>query len=342
MDGGGGVDIVIVSDDDTVQINKRRHRDCNVSGQVLNSEVDCDGKQRKVHQLPNMRCRPDRFFELITLLDKRQCEWVSEMGFGELLKISAGKVNRYLCLWLMNRFDPDKRRLLVRDNHYVDISANDVGWVMGIPGPNSPVPKDISPKVLFHLKRKYGNNNGMDERAVFGAVVRSMSEVEFKHTFLLYTLGVLLCPTQSCRISPMHLKVLHVATDAYKYNWCRYVFEWLVKCARSFSVSKNKYGGCAVFLMVFYLDRINIGNPVNWSTTSSRVDAWDREMLRHVIHEDSKNLWEFGRAEFVPDVIYGAPYPIGNAKVRWEEIRAKAIGLVGSALDEGEEEVQGR
>lgn len=168
----------------------------------------------------------------------------------------------------MKRFDPDERRLFVREDHSVVISANDVGWVLRVPGPNAAVPTDITTELLCHFKRKFGNYNGVEEKAVFELMLgSSVPEIEFKQLFLLYALGVLLCPTQSSKISPMHLKVLHAAAEAQKYNWCQYVLDWLVGCSRRFKSSQSKcggYGGCAIFFMIFYIDRINIGNPVNW------------------------------------------------------------------------------
>lgn len=82
---------------------------------------------------------------------------------------------------------------------------NDVGWVLGIPGPNRRVPKIFCPKMLLQLKVKFGNDKGIDEKSTFRLIVNSIdAEIEFKESFLVYTLGVLLCPTQSCKISPTH------------------------------------------------------------------------------------------------------------------------------------------
>lgn len=268
--------------------------------------------KKSKQQFLNMRCNPERFCELVSVLNDKQKWWIKQMGFDHLIKLSLRKVDRHLGLWLMKRFDPEHKSLLVRDNYSIVVNPNDVGWVMGIPGPGRSVPKDISLEHLRFLKLKYGNDKGIDERVTFDAMVNgNLSETEFKQSFLLYALGVLLCPTQSSKISPVHLKVLHNAQNATIYDWSKYVFDWLVTCAIRFKHSKSRgYGGCAIFLMIFYLDRINVGFPVNWSVTSSRIDAWSHEMYRDAIQKDKKNAEEFGNAELVPNVTYGLHYPI--------------------------------
>lgn len=280
----------------------------------------------RVSKFPNTRCSPERFCEMAAALSDQQKIWVNEMGFGDLICLSLRKIDRYLCLWLMRRFDPEHGRLFVRDDYHVDIDSNDVGWVLGIPGPNKPVPKTTSSEMLSRLKQKYRNHKGIDEKTPFDIITANdIGERDFKEAFLLYTLGVLLCPTQSWRINPKHLKVLSTCTNAYRYNWCQYVFDWLLVSARKFKHSRSLvggYGGCAVFLMIFYLDRLKTGSPINWSISTSRVDAWTTKAAHYLLIKDRKAREEFGNAEVVRNVIYGKEYPVGKSQIRWEEIRA--------------------
>jgi hypothetical protein len=214
-------------------------------------------------QTPNVRCSPERFLAAVHSFTPTQRQWVNEMGFGPLLEMQCQGVERRLCLWLMNRFNPATRELEIRANKFVRIYDNHVGWVLGIPRRKGRyVPQSENREALQGLKALYGNNKGICETIVRDLMVACEDEAQFKQHFLLYTLGLLLCPTQNIKFSPLLLKVCAdpmIVMDTWSYNWAQYVLDWLVGCARKYKhslcspngkSSGSGVGGCVLFVQV--------------------------------------------------------------------------------------------
>lgn len=198
---------------------------------------------------------------MVRTLNKDQRQWVSDIGFESLLALSVDRIDQHLCYWIMQRFDPYTKTLTLREDHAVRIDVSDIGWVLGIPmGPYTVQVDKVRKGKLERLKEVYNNSKGIDEDFLRKKVQEGRSREQFNADFLLYVLGVLLCPTQSNRISPHHLRALCLKDKIEKYNWCKYVLDWLVKYGIKFKQSIEKsghgggLGGCSLFLMVIFSD----------------------------------------------------------------------------------------
>lgn len=123
-----------------------------------------------------------------------------------------------------------------------------VGWVLGVPaGPNFFPVQEESAKEVKEWKMRYKKNTmygAIAEQAVYDMILSEKSKRKwFQRHFLLYTLGILLCPTQKPSwISPRHLYMLGNAAKAYKYNWGAYVLDWLAKYREKFKTSTEGIG----------------------------------------------------------------------------------------------------
>lgn len=178
------------------------------------------------------------------------------MGFGHLLRIRIINIDPSFAVWVTSRFDAKSRTLRVRDNVTVSIDDEMVGWVLGIPTSSCLfLPEESSIKQFKAWKMKYKNNTmyGVITESVVYQMVLSENEnrSRFQRHFLLYTLGNLLCPTlKHGWISPKHVYLLGNASKAYKYNWGKYVLDWLVKYRVKFDTAREGLAGCTLLLLV--------------------------------------------------------------------------------------------
>ncbi|HCZ45689.1 MAG TPA: hypothetical protein DHV20_02985 [Brochothrix thermosphacta] len=157
------------------------------------------------------------------------------MGFNNLLNLSITNIDPSFANWIASRFDPVTSMLKIRENLSVCIDGEMVGWVLGVPGGNyffdvsKASRQDYKDWKLHYMEETV--NGSIDESRLFDKVCSEKSnKTMFKQHFLLYTLGVLLCPIRkSGLISSVHIYVLDKARKAYDYNWGKYVIEWLIK-----------------------------------------------------------------------------------------------------------------
>lgn len=203
-----------------------------------------------------MGCGVSQFANFVMKLSTEQQQWVSEMGFEDLLLTKINNIDPTFGYWITSRFDPITLELKIRDNYYVKIDEEMVGCVLGIrSGDHLLVPNKSEKSVALETLRLYKQNTlygPVAQHVVFEKVIGKQPEKEwFAKHFLLYVLGTILCPTQKCGwISPSHVYMLDKANNAAEYNWARYVLDWLVKYGKKFSTSREGYGGCTLLLLV--------------------------------------------------------------------------------------------
>ncbi|XP_056694720.1 uncharacterized protein [Spinacia oleracea] len=272
--------------------------------------------------VPNVRCCPEKILALTICLSEVQQQWVKEFGFEYLMHMDNFQVNRKLAYWLVSRFDPDKCKLKLRDDVSVDIFADDISWILGIPNDVLTVPIKCKDKESYKKELKiYRTKGGIDNTKVLSKFNNDMQKKEFQKLFLLYTLGNFLCPSQSNMISPQLLKNVLSIEDPAKYNWAQFVLDHLVVAIKKFkaSVSKHKcnstrkaggFGGCIVFLLIYYLDRLDIKKSICWDNRA-RIAAWDRESMKEAIKADwdEKNGFGSGKLLCLNRFQYGSAHP---------------------------------
>ena len=188
-----------------------------------------------------MNCRVETFSRICNTFDERRTRWVNEMGLGGLLKVPTDiHLPRQMGYWLMSRIDPLNKLLVAPDGKQFRLSANQVHWVLGIPNGGLTVPtgKSMSgdlQKKVNEIQQKYGQSSKTRSRKDGGRVYTSVGipvnsrlmerlegewdvdeEEEFKTIFLLISLEMVLCPTQSPRLACDLFPALTCAMNAVK------------------------------------------------------------------------------------------------------------------------------
>ncbi|XP_021755390.1 uncharacterized protein LOC110720637 isoform X2 [Chenopodium quinoa] len=266
--------------------------------------------------------------------DERTTKWVKEMGFGGLLHLPSDlQLPRKLNYWLLSRVDPISQKLIGSDGKEFKFSNNQVHRVLGIPNGGLPVPtkKSLSTEMrakTYEILGKYGKTWEGKSRNFLGRTYTSTGipinssmmdrledyweahdKEEFKTLFLLIILQMLLCPTQSPRLAADLVPALTCASDCQNFDWCELVMgrlmQSVVSFARAFYASgfAKGCGGCTIFLVIFYLDRLN-RDPVSWGSFP-RIKVWNMQHIRGAAKEDKITATgDFGHLGML-DVAYG-------------------------------------
>ena len=146
-------------------------------------------------------------------------------------------------------FDYFQRRALLW-GRYVQVTARDVGYVLGIPARGKPVPRlEMKQKLPVDVQQLSKVSLPSLEDIMMGGRVDS----QFRRSFILYALAVLLCPTSQIGPAPKHLPCIVDVTNPAEYNWAQFVLDWLCEDIQSFKgdgVGKKSMGACIYFLMV--------------------------------------------------------------------------------------------
>ncbi|XP_021759305.1 uncharacterized protein LOC110724206 [Chenopodium quinoa] len=236
----------------------------------------------------------------------------------------------------MTRIDTLNSNLRGVDGRLFNISKNQVHWVLGIPNRGFVVPtyKSLSQEgklKIIDIMGRYGKSwnskstktsrhyktEGIHvNRQLMDGVEghwQEHEEDEFKMLFLLLSLEMLLCPTQSSRLASDLVPSLTCAPRAVEYDWCCLVLKKLMDSVAAFS--RRYYssgfasgcGGCLIFVVVMYLDHLN-RKPVEWGVFT-RLEVWNMNQIRRAIKDDRKpDGGDFGQLGTL-DVAYGERHP---------------------------------
>ncbi|XP_021770398.1 uncharacterized protein LOC110734536 [Chenopodium quinoa] len=122
-------------------------------------------------------------------------------------------------------------------------------------------------------------------------------EVKFKTLFLLLSLHMVLCPSQSPRISPDMLPALACAKDYGEYDRCGLVLSKFVSSVTSFArkfYSRGYVGGsggCLLFIVVCTLDYISGKILIVYGATMPFLKLLGRIVLLDMVILDLLECW---------------------------------------------------
>ncbi|PON58497.1 E3 ubiquitin-protein ligase SIN-like [Trema orientale] len=215
-------------------------------------------KPRKQTKLVT-RCSPGRLFNVLQRLTDEQKDAVKSMGFGSLLGLRCRTLRRSLCLWLLERFNTTQCSLEICGN-YIPLTPKDVEFVMGLAASGKDVVNSGPDDSIAELRHSYNaSNRGISVRLLEERLAVPEAGEDFKRAFVLYSLGILLCPTARLDVSPSFLHFLKNMSVIHQYNWGKFLLDRLVREVSRFRQGKQRaVGGCLLFLQLFYYERISI------------------------------------------------------------------------------------
>ncbi|XP_021724309.1 uncharacterized protein LOC110691680 [Chenopodium quinoa] len=198
-------------------------------------------QSRSTQKAPNLH-GVKAFATAVKKFDDSRMKLVIEMGFGGLLSIPLTFVPQKFVYWLLTRVMGDGS-ITFGDECVLPLSPVQVEYVLGIPMGSKELPCTIpEDKQAEHSRilEKFGKNEHISLVAALGALIRKDEEgnvlslsddekADFKIAFLITTLGYLLCATANTSYLGVKLvPSLLVYDEADEYDWCTYVFNWMV------------------------------------------------------------------------------------------------------------------
>ncbi|KAL6622854.1 hypothetical protein ACP70R_032733 [Stipagrostis hirtigluma subsp. patula] len=205
----------------------------------------------------------------------------SPWGLGEFFTCLRYKVSRQFSLWLLTRIDVDKRTLLLTEGVEIDLCAENVQKVFGIPCGRRPVdpmsPMDHDDFVELCLGAKNGSADGLKEatnivQQPICEDVRPGDEHTFKSAFIGAT-------TETGEIED--------------FNWGDYVVKHVIAAAKKVQAERKNgipvstVTGCPLLVQIMYLDCMDFGALNNDHSKVPRVRDFKCDNMRLMIELDS-------------------------------------------------------
>jgi hypothetical protein len=193
---------------------------------------------------------------------------VRDIGFGGIIDLPCiTKVNLRLSSWLLSKLDTNESALVLPGSKRIWFHERDIGIVFGIPSGDLDVGSvEISPEQINIIRQSCGLDT-RDARSVKGleSVLEqylddsstSFELNRFKIAFVMFVMSHLLAPSAKHDQCNLDLFGALKNTDKIeKFNWCRYVYTYVLDAARKVQDEMFCKGhvtcltGCHLFLQV--------------------------------------------------------------------------------------------
>ncbi|KAE8786355.1 hypothetical protein D1007_39802 [Hordeum vulgare] len=240
------------------------------------------------------RASPARIMKLYPHLTAGQREMIEGAGFGGLLRLQCPTVPARLSTWLLRRFDTETSELVIPGRGRIPVTVDSVHRVLGIPNRGRDVVYGLDDESIASVLDKHGVDSPPSMASLEKSIqLMKSADEHFLRTFIMLVLSSFLCPTSSLKVSPRCFPALVNIGSIKELNWCKFVVEQLEKGVSSLG-KKNSAGGCLFYLVILYLDSLDV-RGMEIPDGTPRVSAWDRKLMDKVIEMDMKNNGSFGK-----------------------------------------------
>ena len=185
---------------------------------------------------------------------------LKRIGFDKLVEVCCPSVCRDYCAELMHLFNPRTKVMCVRGTP-TKITPECVHALLEIPCGGEKI--DVQ-------KINWGNSVFKDYKVVYGDVIYKRigemlsemkgNEEDFEFLFVLYALGVFLCPNSYVKVNNGVLKIMTLTADSLGgFDWASFVLDVLCKGIGKYQnvlktgddeTGKRNADGCTYLLMV--------------------------------------------------------------------------------------------
>jgi hypothetical protein len=193
---------------------------------------------------------------------------VRDIGFGGIVDLPCiTKVNLRLSSWLLSKLDMNESALVFTRSKRIWFHERDIGIVFGIPSGDIDVDSVEISSQQINIIRQYCGLDMRDARSVKGldSVLEqhlddsstSFELNRFKIAFVIFVMTHLLAPSakhDQCNLD--FFGALKNTDKTEKFNWCRYVYTYVLDAARKVQDEMFRKGhvtsltGCHLFLQV--------------------------------------------------------------------------------------------
>ncbi|KAF7144603.1 hypothetical protein RHSIM_Rhsim04G0115000 [Rhododendron simsii] len=196
--------------------------------------------------------------KIISKLSLEQSEAIREIGLGGLLGLKCMKQDHILTRWLIKNFDPESSSMDVHGQQLL-LTPVEVHNVLGIQCEGKDVKLKGSREGFMDLCKMVGVVQGSIPLKGLKDYLKETKSVgdDFKMKFVLYVLGVFLCPTTKPALKKSYVHAVKNVEAMKECNWAKLTVDFLIgsvrKCKQKGHLRAN---GCLLLLVLFFLDHI--------------------------------------------------------------------------------------
>ncbi|GER29227.1 E3 ubiquitin-protein ligase [Striga asiatica] len=252
------------------------------------------------------RVSPLALYKFFKDLDDRQKEDVKSVGFGHLLDMKITQIAPpNLCYYLVTQYRYASNTLILRGNREMNITAEDVEAVLGLPrGPKEVIEGDWYDKdeqynkmlgdfrETFGFKRTAGAPTAKKlVQYLTGKDVERGQRVygdDFKRIFVIAVVSLFLWRNRGQECKFRLLQSLRKPSDIINYNWCQYVLQALSESVKMWNESGGEahFNGPLTFLVVCYLDRVQFMNKTYVPRKFPAIAYWTNQAIFKRVREE--------------------------------------------------------
>ncbi|CAN1794782.1 hypothetical protein LINPERHAP1_LOCUS20412, partial [Linum perenne] len=179
-----------------------------------------------------------------------------DANFHGLLDLQVDLINKELCSFMMASYDPKTRTFVFPNGEVLTVEPTDVARVYGLPSHGIPINIKSCPTAE---RRKFEATSGLGgnrhNNIKLATLKKSIEECQdgnaFSRMYILHTLGTLLVPGNSWKISLNYAKYLNEEFSLIgQLNWGKYVVDTLLMGLDDFQSKLSYPSGDFNFLVV--------------------------------------------------------------------------------------------
>uniref|UniRef100_A0ACD5Z3U2 Uncharacterized protein n=1 Tax=Avena sativa TaxID=4498 RepID=A0ACD5Z3U2_AVESA len=242
-------------------ITRAIQRNRSGGAELVIDEVRTEDMEKNEDGKETQGCSPVEYFDLIKKFSSDQRQVIEEVGFGYLLKMKAVIIRHELCKRLAEAYDVQSEAFNIRGS-MLQISIDDVGLLMGIPSEGKEIVEVPKMKNLVLLSSYKYKNGTISLDTLHDYLSNSKDNDEnFIRRVLLYTIGMLLCPTAQRTVSTDYLNLLENVEQIKTVNWASLTLHHLKDSLKKYKTGKASIEGNLVLLQLWYWEKMYISKP---------------------------------------------------------------------------------
>ncbi|XP_057775256.1 uncharacterized protein LOC130994235 [Salvia miltiorrhiza] len=218
----------------------------------------------------NTRTTLASFHDALLKLNTAQKDAVRDIGFGNILELRVKELPGRLAYWALNSFNPTTCELEISTSIRVKVTENDVYRVFGIPKGFRRIKRfdrQTSSELFDDWVALFRVENR--DKIKIGLVVNEMLKCKTGGTWFKRHFMIAMCFSifESFSNGTVHPHVLNTLVDVDKlaeWDWAEYMVRSLIENRKTWGGDETKmYTGPSIFLVLFYVDRINISGTIS-------------------------------------------------------------------------------
>ncbi|TVU20680.1 hypothetical protein EJB05_32863, partial [Eragrostis curvula] len=288
---------IVESDDDDFMPPTKQH--AHARARVSSSVTGADLRRAMGHpacsKAPSVRCAPSVFNKFIEHLSMPQRKKISDLGFGGLLQLpTEGLECSDLLAFLMDKLNPESMILEVGHEGGLPVNELAVQKVFKLPNGDMDPPsstEEENTRALVEFRKLVHAERDKDVKC--NHLLDLMRKLQLDNAlairiFFVVAFNKLLFPAVDNNIRGQDAFMTKNWSQFGNMNWCKALVNELRHAAITWrSERKKSIPGCAIFLIVFYLDNLLCRYSIDHLCTP-RAKFFHKSVMENIIREDRR------------------------------------------------------